>query len=194
MAQIALITTAGQTAIVAAQFYGYKIDIVRYKISDTLITSTDPIVIRGYTEIPGTIVQDSGNNPVDGSLTYELTGSQSIAITTLLDASKGPYNIGTVGLYLSDGTLFAILKLNTLFAKTVNAGMVVGNTISFPFIFALTLLPVINLSILSQINASLPTVATEADLPASNLAPFNTYLVLNFSNSGKLVTSRFNWV
>lgn len=185
MAQVAYITTAGQAAIADAQFYGYKIDLVRFKIGDTLITETDPAVIRTYTTLPGTIVYDSGNNPNDGTLTYQVSLDTGIVITIYLNSSIGDFTLGSAGLYLSDGTLFAILKLTDTYEKIKNNGNIVGNTVAFPFVFVLTLQDVLELSILAESVASLPIVADETELPPFQTAPYSNYFIQNYAGSGQ---------
>lgn len=184
MAQVAYITTAGQAAIASATVGGYKIDLVRYKIGDTLITETNVTTIRNYTTLPGTTVYDSGNNPTDSSLRYQLSSS-GILITVYLNSDIGSFTMGTVGLYLSDGTLFAILKLPETYSKTTNVGAVAGNVIAFPFVFALTVQSVLNIDVLPESVASLPTVATETDLPSYSVAPYSNYFVQDLAETGQ---------
>ena len=184
MAQIAYITSAGQAAIADARFNGYKIAIVRYKIGDTLITESSASVIRNYTTLPGTIVYDSGNNPTDNTLTYARTDNNGIVISVYLNSSIGDFTMGSVGLYLDDGTLFAILALEETYNKTKNSGSVAGNIIMFPFTFVITVADVLDLEITPEGVASLPTVATEASLPSYNLAPYTAYYVQNLSGTG----------
>lgn len=181
MSYTAYITTAGQAAIAGAQFGGYKINLSRFKISNTLTTETNPAIIRNYTQLPGTVVYDSGNNPIDGSLTYTKLVSNAIVVTVYLHANIGDFTVGTIGLFLEDGTLFTILKLPQTYTKTKNTGNIAGNVISFPFTFTITIQDVLNLDINPQSVASLPVVATEVDLPLFNLAPFNNYYIQNYS-------------
>lgn len=183
MAYTAYITTAGQAAIAGAQFGGYKISLTRYRISDSLVTEANPATIRNYTQLPGTVVYDSGNNPTDGSLTYTKLVSGAITINVYLHASIGDFTVGTIGLYLDDGTLFTILKLTQTYSKTQNNGNIAGNVLSFPFTFTLTIQDVLNLTVTPESVASLPLVLTEVDLPAYNLAPYNNYYVTNYAGT-----------
>lgn len=185
MALTAYITTAGQAAIADASIFGYKIDLVRFKIGDTLITATDPAIIRNYSTLPGTIVYDSGNNPTDNTLTAQVSEDSGVVITIYLNTSIGDFTLGSAGLYLSDGTLFAILKVEETYEKVKNAGSIAGNAISFPFVFAITVQSVLNLEILSETIASLPIVSDESELPAYNLAPYSNYFVQEYSGTGR---------
>jgi hypothetical protein len=185
MAYTAYITTAGQEAIAAAQYSGYKISLVRFVISNTLITETNPVVIRNYTQLPGTVVFDSGNNPAGNILTYTKNATTGITITTYLNSTLGDFTIGSIGLYLEDGTLFAILKLTETYSKTKNTSSVAGNTIAFPFSFVLTLQDVLNLSVTPESVTSLSQVATEADLPLYSIAPYANYFIQNFASTNQ---------
>lgn len=180
-----LITTAGQSAAANAAAHGYKIDLVRFKLSDTVITETDPSIIRGYTELPGVLIYDSGNNPVNGSLKYEKVNDTDVVITVFLHSDIGPFTFGSVGLYLSDGTLFTVLQLSQTYPKTVNTVTTAGNNYAFPFVFTLTLQDVLNLSILPENAASLPIVADEATLPSYLIAPYSNYFIQNYAGTNK---------
>lgn len=185
MALTAYITTAGQAAIADAQIFGYKIDLVRFKLGNTLITATDPATIRAYSTLPGTIVYDSGNNPTDMSLTAQLADAGGVVVKIHLNTTIGDFTLGSAGLYLSDGTLFAILKLDNAYTKVKNSGSLAGNTITFPFVFTITVQDVLNLSILAESVAAFPIVSTQSELPSYDVAPYANYFVQEFAGSGR---------
>lgn len=99
----------------------------------------------GVPPVLGSYKLGSGSNYTPTSGAVALSGAQlytgtpsapivqaasTIRYVITLDRTVGDFNFGEIGLYLPNGTLFAIASNNTLIAKVHSAGATVGNDIT----------------------------------------------------------------
>lgn len=172
-----VITTAGIAAAVAAGLGGPQIQITKARFGSSLITPLDSMVdVTSF-------VQEIGA----ANIRYSIRDENTVVYRLILDETMGDYNVGNVALVLDDDTVFSISSLPAATSK------VVGNRREFTI--PLTLSGIATISDLTVILAdvmSIPEVATQALLPAANVAPFNTYLVRQntlFANRATIATS-----
>jgi hypothetical protein len=171
-----VITNAGIQAIINAGTTGPLINVTSFKVGNTLLTPAANI-----TDIdPIQVVFNSAVNS-GGSLQYKIIDANTIAYTVTLGTSVGNFSVGSIGLYLSNGTLFSITSFNTVGAKiaddfpaTAGNRKVYNINITFSGLSALT-----NIDLTLNDYGDLPPLATEADLPLPAVAENNVYVLEN---------------
>lgn len=164
-----VITTGGIAAANRAGVYGPKIEVTYFKIGsgiitpDSSMTDVDTLVYTGTTD----------------QITYQIIDDSNILFKVTLDDSVGDFDIGNVGLFLSDGTLFALTALPGVTRKVrTNFPTTIGNRRIFNVIIQMSgVTNVTNLTVLIQDEAALPVVQTELSLPPSLVAPYPVYMV-----------------
>lgn len=121
-------------------------------------------------------------------LAYRAMPDGKTAMIRVALPSNATFNFGSYSLNLADGTPFIVGTWDTLQVKTINQIRYIEQNIVLS-----TLLPVINLTILNNIDASLPEVSHETDLPIANAAPYSVYYVDSYTAYGNLpaLASRF---
>ena len=168
-----VLTNAGQTDAITNGNNGLKITISSFQIGSALITPA--ATMTGVTSLvyTGTTSQ----------ITYAANASTNqMVLYITLGETVGPFTVGNIGLFLSDGTMFSITALAIAETKTVTNTTVVPNVVGNTRIFAIPITltnvqNIINVSSLSPAYASLPSVATEAQLPSVATAPYNAYAI-----------------
>jgi Phage tail-collar fibre protein len=180
-----VITNAGESAAITAGNNGATITITSFQIGSDLIT---PSALDTGVSTP--VFIGSANQ-----ITYSANVStNSMVFLITLDETVGNFTVGNIGLFLSDGTMFTITALAVAESKTAtnSNGTSPGNVRLYSIPIVLTNVQnIIDVSALFPNFASLPSVATEAQLPAINAAPFNTFLVntLSKTNASSIAVS-----
>jgi hypothetical protein len=102
-----VITDAGNAAATVATPTGPFINITQFRVYDS------------YNWIPdGTEVTLPGNLKFTGGVTnYYVVDYDTIELILFMDGTVGPFQFGTIGIYLQDGTLFATCVFDTLQEK-----------------------------------------------------------------------------
>ena len=188
-----VITNAGLGAAVTAGNNGATIEITTFQLGSALITPSATM-----TGVTGFVYEGTSSQ-----ITYSANASTStMTFFVTLSESVGTFYTGNIGLFLSDGTMFTITALANLDYKTVTNTSVtpniVGNVRIYAIPIALTNVQnLINVTALFANYASLPSVATEAQLPSVSTAPYNAYLVNSYSStdtSSIALTNGSDWV
>lgn len=115
------ITAAGKTAANNATTGGPQINITAFKIGAGVAYT--PSV--SDTALHGAILYTGG--PIN----YTVVSSDVVSYTLRMDETIGDFTFGEIGLYLADGTLFALSALSAGQQKIHSVGAVVGNVIQF---------------------------------------------------------------
>ncbi len=179
-----VVTQVGLAAALNANQNGLQIQIGSFQLGSSLITPVDtmtgvtnPVYVGSLSQITYT--------------TQPINNNQGVQITFIitLDQSVGTFEIGNIGLFLTNGTLFSITGLSSLDNKiATNAAVspiINGNIISYPIVVAITnATNIIDLTTITPAYLSLPTLATDASLPAVNTGPYNAYLVNEYLDTG----------
>lgn len=170
-----VITKNGILSVFNAGANGPQINITNFQIGSDLITPDS--------SMPGVISSGSSGVPVytgvPSQLSYQIVDGNNVLFKIVLDETIGDFNIGNIGLFLSDGTMFSITALSgvTLKYKT-NYPTIIGNQKTYNVITQLgSLSTAIDLTLITQDEAAIPVVATELVLPPPDLAPFPVYVV-----------------
>lgn len=163
-----VITTAGLAALADAELGGLKVVIPQFRIGSAYdytpaISDTN---LRGALLYTGT----TSNFYVDalGQIHY----------TCWMNETVGPFTYGEIGLYLEDGTLFALGALTELQVKTATSSGSRGNVISFDTIIDIdngqaTITTVVN----DIAEAKLLAIAGVHQLLPPLTSPSNAYLI-----------------
>src|SRR5882762_7002291 len=94
-----VITRAGITAAINAGGQGALIDITYFKIGSALLTP----VLDTMTNVTGLVYTGSSSQ-----LAYRVIDENTTDYIITLDESIGNFDIGNIGLFLTDGTMFAL--------------------------------------------------------------------------------------
>ena len=181
MADNSWITNTGESLLANALISATPINIDSWKIGSTANVAID----QTLTDIVGTEL-DSGTV---SELSFDLTNPDQVNIKLILQESKGPYDIGNVGLF-NGSNLVAFATFETVREKIPNAVGVVGNrlVINIPIQFV-DVQSAINFSILSVSTASWPYVDTIANLPDPNISSFEGYIVREDPSQNRPITA-----
>ena len=167
---------------------GPKINITTFKVGSGY----------NYTPVP----EDTG---LKGSIlytgqpsNYSIDKQNQVHYTLLLDQTVGTWNFGEIGLYLEDGTLFALGALPTLQPKYATSETVEGNVVSIDAVLSLqNIAGVIDYNITPLNEAKLLYIDTVALLLPPVTSPTNAYLTGDFDDLGKMIyclrSSDYKW-
>ena len=158
------ITNAGLRAIAAARTNGPLVDIVKFAVGSSYNYTPDPT----DTSLRGTQLYPIGSNPAPPSNYFLTTNSDGTTVANyslVMDDSIGDFSFGEIGIYLPDGTLFALKAQSYLQPKIQSTPSTAGNTIEILIRLALgTDTPIIEFSTITA------STATLADLGSLDLA------------------------
>lgn len=173
---ILTVTSAGLQAIAAAGAPGGPlVNITQYKLGDAY----------GYTPAVTDTALHGSLLYTGTPLNYSVLGNNSVDYTLYMDTSVGPFAFGEVGLYLSNGVLFALGSLTTPQAKTTGG---TGNIINVDAILQVTnIAPVIQFNLPSSANARLLYVAHLVNLPTPPTANSNAYLTGDVDDGNNII-------
>jgi len=188
-----IISNSGEGAAVTSGNMGAQIEITSFQIGSDLITPLATMTGVSTLVYTGTTSQITYSaNASTATMTFFITLSETV----------GNFYVGNIGLFLADGTMFTLTALAVAEYKTATntavSPPITGNVRIYAIPVALTNVQnLINVTALFPNYASLPSVATEAQLPAINAAPYNTYLVnaLSETNTSSVAVSNgLEWI
>jgi Phage tail-collar fibre protein/Glycine-rich domain/Collagen triple helix repeat (20 copies) len=178
-----VITLAGISAAINAGVNGPLINVDHFKIGSSLIIPNDTM-----TNVTGEVYTGTS-----GQMTYRIVDSNTTDYIIILDESVGDFQIGNLGLYLADGTLFTLTGYSQTMFKRKSVGNDLGNrrilqvTVKYSNLATISNFTIQLLQLLS-----LPEVPTEADLPNPTAPPFNTYQV-QFHTIARRACIAYRW-
>ena len=173
-----------------AQVSGIKISIVRMKISDHLIDSSETEEIHNWTSLIGNIVFDTEDyklenpNLLRAHKQISSDGVSTVVITLSLGYSIGDFTCGSLGCYLEDGTLFCVIQLPQIRYKRKKSEISTGDSLEISLSLAITDGDVLDVTYLKSDVATIPSVSSWEDLPNIDEAPYSTYIVNNCTGNG----------
>lgn len=172
------ITQAGLQAVNHAQTGGPDINITTVKLGSAFNYTPS----SAQTTLTGSLLY---SGPI---FNYSVDSDNQVNYTIYLDQTIGTFSFGEVGLYLADGTLFAITALTQLQEKVAVAGSTPGNVVSFIAKLVLqALAPVITWT--PQINnlANVIEIQSVDQLPlATNASNPNAYSIQTGDEYGNI--------
>lgn len=162
------ITSAGLAAVNAAQTGGPKITITTYKLGSAVnyTPSIADTALRGATLYTSNLIE------------YAVESYNTVTYRIICDASVGDFAFGEVGLYLDNGTLFALASISTLQSKVKSTTAKVGNVVEILAKLNLTnIAPAINFPTQLITAGKLQEMASVDLLSVPANSQFNTYLI-----------------
>ena len=181
------ITTPGLQAASLAGVLGAQIQLTSFEIGSDVITPSSAMTgvtsggVMGTPVYTGTLSQVTYQVQNDSTLIYKIT----------LDPTIGPFTIGNIGLFISNGqagsgsTLFSITALPSATQKYINNFPTVGNDRVFYIIIQLSgIATITNLTILNTDESALPVLANKTFLPNPSSAPYPVYMLAADSDYG----------
>jgi len=186
MALVAAITDVGIAEAEQAQAGAFQISISSAQFSGDLITPPTTTHLQSLTFMTNVVY-----TAPTSQIQYHIVNSNTIMFRVVLPVTTVPasFNFGSYSLNLADGTPFAIGTWTSMQTKDGNSARYVELTIVFS-----NAVGTINLTILNTIDAALPEVADETQLPPAQQAPYPVYFVhsLNYYQHQPALASRFN--
>ena len=172
-----VITNVGLSAAQAAQAAGLKIQITSFSVGsgvNYLPAVTD-------TALHGTILY---TQPVNF---YEIISPTQINYILIMDDTVGNFSYGEVGLYLADGTLFALGARTTLNSKSKTTGSNAGDVIRIDAALVLSNVDpaTIYFPIYQTVNAKLPELAGPHLLTPPAVSNSNAFIVHKGTDFGR---------
>jgi hypothetical protein len=168
------VTAAGISyAINAKNGTGPKINITYAKIGPV---TTPPPVPRD----PSLDIDDAVYITDSSVLQYAVIDANTVEFVVTLDESLGNFNVGRIGLFTDDDTLFSITAIDMDHPdnKFFTVGNLVGNRLTYSIYLAITNLPKLcNFTIPLLKLLTVPEVAQEIALPDPSHVTFNTFQV-----------------
>ncbi len=167
---LATLTNNGIVAALAAQTSGLLINVTNFKIGSA----------SGFTpQVTDVAVHTLVYTGLAGQLTYRINNQNTVIFRVLLDYSVGNFTIGNIGLYLADGSLFALCALPAQEFKSVsNYPTVIGNVKIFDISLNIANSgSLINYTITQSLPAQVPELTFDTSLPPANSTPFTVYFI-----------------
>lgn len=172
------VTNAGIQAAAQAQSGGPKITITAFKVGSAY--GYTPSV--NATALTGTILYSGSPS------NYAVNSENEVIYTLLMNELIGDFNFGEIGLYLEDGTLFAIGTYSTPQPKLHTTGQQVGNIVSIQAKIKLNnVSPVINFPINNIALAQILRVGGISLLVPPILSDSNAYFTGDYDDGGSMV-------
>jgi Phage tail-collar fibre protein len=184
MSLVAAITDIGISEAESAQAGSFLITIDHAQFSGDLITPPTVTHLQSITFMTN-VVYTAPHSQIE----YHIVNPNTIMLRVTLPPNLGPFNFGSYALNLADGTPFAVGTWTSIQTKDTNSARYVELTIVFS-----NAVGTINLTLLNTIDAALPEVPDETQLPPPNSAPYPVYFVhqlLMYQNQPALA-SRYN--
>lgn len=176
------ITNAGIEAAILAGTTGPQIIMSHFKIGSSSGFEADPALTD--------VVDEVFDGAATGLLTYSIVNANAVRYRVTLPESIGDFAVGNIGIYLSDGTLFAIVVKDSVDTKTATAPNITGNRLVYDIVLILNNQAVLaNLTLLVEETAAIPVVADETELPTAAGAEYPLWLVQNHTEIGHPVLS-----
>ena len=165
-----ILTDAGLNAAVLAGTTGPTVNVTSVKIGSSIVTPTSAM-----TDVTGLVW--TGDSTY---IRYQVQDDGLFAFKITLDEGIGDFEIGNIGLFLDDGTMFTITSMDKVALKIKNDTDVTGNRISIVVPIKLAgISNLMNVTVLVPDESSIPFVQTQNDLPDPSLSAYSVYEVLN---------------
>ena len=172
------ITQAGLLAANAVSAGGPKITISTFSVGSAYgypPNSSD-------TALHGTVLHTQNVN------NFAVISANEVAYELTLNDTVGDFSFGEVGMYLQDGTLFALGTLDALQLKTATTPGNAGNIVSFDAHLALSQISaLVNFPIMAMPNARMLEVPTVDQLMPPVISDSNAYLTLSTDTGGSAI-------
>ena len=178
-----IVTDAGVAAANAANANGLTISITKYRVGNATFTPAET-----DTSLQGEIL--SSNVGADNVAYVGANSSQNFGaisniassdddsvefLITLLEG-QGDYDVGSIGLYLDNGTLFAVGSFDSIIRKVRESGSQLGNRISIRAVITLdNVAPIIEYNVIDFGVPTLPRVES-LPVPSDSQADDNLYV------------------
>lgn len=163
------ITDLGIAAALQAGLGGPEIRVNKVKIGSAIIQPNSSMT---------DVVDPVWEGNVD-YIRYQVQDQRTFTFVVSLDEEIGDFDIGNIGLFLDDGTMFSITTMVGKERKIANNPPQVGNRITLAVPIVLTgISGLIDLTIMVPDENSIPFLQTEAGLPPANTAPFSVYEII----------------
>lgn len=182
------ITDAGILAVNAAGTGGPKVNVTNFKVGTAVAYS--PVV--SDTALHGSILYA-------GSISsYNVIGANLVEYILSMDATIGDFSFGEVGLYLDDGTLFALAALTSVQQKYVTSVVNPGNDIHIRARLTVNnAIAIISFPITSLTNAKILEISSVDLLIPPIVADANAYICHSNDDNGNpilaLRESDYKW-
>lgn len=170
-----VITDAGITACINAGLQGPLVKVTSVKVGSSIINPSSTM-----TDVTSVVWEGDSS-----FIQYQLVDERTFLFKVTLDESIGDFNIGNIGLFLEDGTLFTISTLISPETKIANNATtkpaVIGNRKSFEIPISLAGISGaidINPTIIIPDESSIPFLQTEEGLPNYQTASFSAYSII----------------
>ena len=164
-----VITDAGLSAAIQAGLGGPKINVTSVKIGSSIINPTSDM-----TDVVNEVWAGDTKR-----IRYQIQDQRTFTFVVSLDESIGDFDIGNIGLFLEDGTLFCITTMVGVEKKIANNPPQVGNRITLAVPIVLTgISGLIDLTIMVPDESSIPFLQDESGLPPANVAPYSVYEII----------------
>ena len=163
------ITDLGIAAALQAGLGGPEIRVNKVKIGSSVIQPNSSMT---------DVVDPVWEGNVD-YIRYQVQDQRTFTFVVSLDEEIGDFDIGNIGLFLDDGTMFCITTMVGKERKIANNPPQVGNRITLAVPIVLTgISGLIDLTIMVPDENSIPFLQTEAGLPPANTAAFSVYEII----------------
>lgn len=164
-----VVTDQGITSAIQAGISGPLVKVSHVKVGSSLVIPDSTM-----TDVPN-IVWEGDSSYIQ----YQLVDERTFLFKVTLDESIGDFDIGCIGLFLEDGTMFTISTLIGIEKKIANNAPTVGNRKIFEIPIVLAgISGVLDVTLLVPDECSIPFVQTEASLPNYQVAPFSVYEIM----------------
>ena len=183
-----IVTNAGLSAAQRAQANGYQISLNQFKVGSAYnyTPATTDTALHGTTLHSGGI---SGFSVIDPN---------TVQYTCIMDQDVGTFNYGEIGLYLEDGTLFALAAQPRVTEKIRGGPGITGNRVAIEAQLKLTQAEaVFNFDVLQLSNAKLLELNSVAQLKPPVISDTNAYVTKSRDGGGSSVmaykSTDFEW-
>ena len=183
-----IVTNAGLSAAQRAQANGYQISLNQFKVGSAYnyTPATTDTALHGTTLHSGGI---SGFSVIDPN---------TVQYTCIMDQDVGTFNYGEIGLYLEDGTLFALAAQPRVTEKIRGGPGSTGNRVAIEAQLKLTQAEaVFNFDVLQLSNAKLLELNSVAQLKPPVISDTNAYVTKSRDGGGSSVmaykSTDFEW-
>lgn len=179
--QLGVVTLAGISAAIDAGNSGPQIKITGFRIG-SMSAAEGAQALETDTDVDGFVYEGTAEQ-----MRYSRVDEDTVVWRISLNQDIGNFVVGNIGLMQESGVMFAKAVMVGPSTKTKsNPPAVVGNRKFYNIVLVLTNISnALDLSIVESLEASLPEVPTELDLPDPITTPYNTYLVLNHTHIGE---------
>lgn len=170
-----IITDFGLKKFITAGTGGPKLNITSVKIGSTILNPTSTM-----TDVDNMVW--AGDSTY---ITYQILDDNTFAFVVTLDEGIGNFQVGNIGLFMEDGTMFCLTTLLYPEQKIANGSRIIGNRLEYVIPILLSgISDAVDVSYLMSAEASLPVVRNENVLPDYRATNFSAYIVMNVSQTG----------